>query len=86
MPSSTSSFSLRRVLWGTVACIAVLACWQVLIWCHGVTPSTGIHQWEDNVIRVERFADKAQRDRPVVLVGSSLMARLDAAKIGSSVV
>jgi len=68
-----------------VACLALLASYQVLIWCHAVSASPSIHQWEDNVIRAERYADTPAGDQPVVLIGSSLMARLYPGQVGARV-
>ncbi|NER39786.1 MAG: pyridoxine 5'-phosphate synthase [Oscillatoria sp. SIO1A7] len=50
-----------------------------------VSPSDGIHQWQRNVIKLERYIYQ-NRGVDITLVGSSLIAKIDVANIGSNAI
>lgn len=92
MNLSISSFksayrSVYHSVWTrpAIAGCLLLALYQGLIWLGAIPPSSGINQWQENVIHAERYL--YSRD-PValVLVGSSLAANLDLTGMGTETV
>ena len=62
-----------------------LSFYQVLVLTKIVKPSDGIHQWQNNFIRLQRYAYQTSSQSNIVLAGSSLTANLPTSEIGSSV-
>ncbi|NJN18369.1 MAG: hypothetical protein HC822_19990 [Oscillochloris sp.] len=56
--------------------VGLLALYQGLIWGGVLPASGGMTQWEENVIRSERYVYDGVTGAPVVLTGSSLMANV----------
>ncbi|MBZ8181889.1 hypothetical protein [Oscillatoria salina] len=88
MPSSTSSFSFPlKIKWGQriirplAICLFFITLYQVLIWGGLIPPSSGINQQQENIIKAENYVYDRQLNPELVLVGSSMAARLDAAAI-----
>lgn len=67
------------------ATVLALSFYQVLVLTKIVKPSDGIHQWQNNFIRLQRYAYQDSSHSNIVLAGSSLTANLPASEIGSSV-
>jgi len=67
------------------ATVLALSCYQLLVITKIVKPSDGLHQWQNNFIRLQRYAYQNASQSNIVLAGSSLTANLPASEIGSSV-
>jgi hypothetical protein len=63
--------------------LALLAAWEAVLRTDWLTPSTGIHQNEDNIVRAEAYL--ARKNARVVLTGSSFTVAIPAKEMGSDV-
>jgi hypothetical protein len=81
-----SKFGKNRILRSFVATFFFLSIYQVLIITHFVKPSNGMHQWQNNLIRLQRYAYQDFSNLNLVIVGSSIANNLPASDIGSSVI
>lgn len=69
-----------------IACFLLLALYQILIFGDIVRPSDGINQWQNNIIKVQRYWYDSFEDIQLVMVGSSLMANIPARAIGKEAI
>jgi hypothetical protein len=65
--------------------LSLLSIYQMLIFSKLVKPNEGIHQWQINFIKIQKYAYQEYSNLKIVLVGSSLTVRLPTDEIGSQV-
>ncbi|MEM9540570.1 MAG: hypothetical protein AAGA60_13845 [Cyanobacteria bacterium P01_E01_bin.42] len=75
-------FSFRPL----IACLLLLALYQILIFGGVIPSSDGINQWQSNVIQAQRYWYDRSKDSQLVMVGSSLMANIPAETMGKKVI
>jgi hypothetical protein len=63
----------------------LLSGYHILVVARVVVPNEGMHQWQNNFIRVQRYAYQGSSNSSLVLAGSSLTKTLEASKIGFNV-
>ncbi len=66
--------------------LSLLSGYHILVVAKVIAPNEGIHQWENNFIRVQRYAYKNPSNSSLVLAGSSLTNTLQASDIGSQAI
>ncbi|HEY9611974.1 hypothetical protein [Allocoleopsis sp.] len=81
-----SKFLKNRILRSLIAVFSFLSIYQFLIITKLVKPSNGMHQWQNNLIRLQRYAYQDFSNLNLVIVGSSIANNLPASDIGSSVI
>lgn len=67
-------------------CGLLLAGYQGIVSTGALPPSPGLHPWEENRVRAEKFADSPALPGAVLLCGSSQIARVPAAALGGNTV
>jgi hypothetical protein len=75
-----------RIIRSLIASFYFLSLYHVLIVTKIVKPSNGIQFWQNNVVRLQRYAYPDLSNLNIVVVGSSLTANLPIYDIGSSVI
>ncbi|MEC4984236.1 MAG: hypothetical protein SAK42_09065 [Oscillatoria sp. PMC 1076.18] len=73
-----------RIIRPIAICLFLITLYQVLIWGGLIPPSSGINQQQENTIKAENYIYDRQLNPELVLVGSSMAARLDAQTIDSN--
>ena len=84
MRLSIFNSSGARIAAAIGSCALMLAVYQGLVWIGVVRPSTGNNIYEDNQLRAEQYLYDRSPQPEIVLVGSSLMANLNAEYYDSS--
>jgi hypothetical protein len=88
MNLSTSNSKVGKVIIvrPLLATFSFLSLYQILIFTNLVKPNNGMHQWQNNLIRQQRYAYQDYSNLNLVLVGSSRTNNLPTSDISSSVI
>ena len=75
----------RSIFRPLVICIFLVVLYQTLIVGGVVPPSSGINQWQGNVVKAERYVYEKKSDIKIAIVGSSIGNRIKPEYIGPNV-
>jgi len=59
-----------------ITALTLLSSYHILVVTKVITPSKGMHQWQNNFIKIQSYAYQNQLNGSMVIVGSSLTANL----------
>ena len=84
----TSNFKFIKspIIRSLVTTLFLLSIYHILVVTKIVKPLNGLHQWENNLIRVQRYAYHNSSNLNIVLVGSSLTENIPTSYIDSHVI
>lgn len=68
-----------------IICLFLLIAYQLLIWVNLVSPSNGISQRQENIIKGQRYLYQKNQLNSIVLVGSSITGSIKVKNIGDQV-
>lgn len=76
---------MKRILLSIFTCLFLAISYQILIWGGIIPPSDGIHIWQSNAIKAQRYVYNNNPEPNLVLVGSSLTDLIREDYMGDSV-
>lgn len=76
----------RPIVIPLLVCTFLLTLYYSLVSGHVIPPSDGINRWQTNMIKAERYSYYPLPHNSIVLVGSSITARINAEDISSQAV
>ena len=82
------SFKLKKysLIRSLFIALSLLGSYHALVFTRLVTPTDGIHQWEINFIKIQRYAYQKSLSLKIVIAGSSLTANIQASDISPQVI
>ncbi len=74
------------IFYSLLTTLALLITYSLLGSIRLLKPSTGVNQWQSNVIRVQNYAHQQHQKSEIILVGSSIAANIPTELIGDKTI